>query len=269
MPCTPLRMPALHGSGVGAVRVWSPWAPLPSPVTIMEASGLTPDDWQRRLLEQRPSRALVRCCRQSGKSTVAGAAALDVALSTPKSLVLLVSPSQRQSSEIMQRVRDLLTPLAGQPGIVSTKPVSESILSLRLQNRSRILSLPASETTIRGYSASLVLLDEAAYVPDSLIHAILPMLAATNGRLIGLSTPRQRAGWFYNMWTQGDPAYMRIKVTASECGRISAEHLAEAKATMPTARFAAEYMVSFTESEAQVFRSSDIDYCFDIARSGS
>jgi hypothetical protein len=104
----------------------------------------------------------------------------------------------------------------GQPGISSTKPVSETILSLRFQSRSRILSLPSSETTIRGYSPQLVLLDEAACVPDSLVYAVLLMLAAAGGRLVGLSTPNGRSGWFYNVWTSTEP-YMRVKVTAHEC----------------------------------------------------
>ena len=247
----------------------SSWAPLPSPLDIMRASGMMPDDWQRRLLEERPARALVLCGRQTGKSTTAAAMALDTALSNPKSLVLLISPSLRQSNELQQRVKDLLEPLANQPGISSTKPVSETVLSIRLQNRSRILSLPASETTIRGFSASLAIIDEAAHVTDALIHAVLPMLAATNGRLIALSTPRGMMGWMYDRWTDGNESYLRIKVTADQCARISPEHLAEAKASMPARVYASEYMVSFEDSMGAVFKSADIDAAWGIEREAS
>ncbi len=238
------------------------FAPPPSPLDIMRASGLEPDEWQARLLTERPSRALVRCARQVGKSTVAAAMSLDQALTVEKSLTLLVSPSQRQSSEVFGRVRELLTPLASQPQVASTRPVSESILSLRLQNGSRILSLPSSETTIRGYSPHLVILDEAGFVTDSLVHAVLPMLGATGGRLIGLSTPNGMRGWFWLTWSSTEP-YMKIKVTASECGRITPERIEEARRTMPALRFAAEYEVTFGAAEGAVFPPELVDAILD------
>ena len=57
--------------------------------------GLDPDTWQGALLTTVPHRALLNCCRQSGKSTIAAAIALHTAEYKPGSLVLLVSPSQR------------------------------------------------------------------------------------------------------------------------------------------------------------------------------
>jgi hypothetical protein len=46
-----------------------------------------------------------------------------------------------------------------------------STLRLELVNGSRIISLPAQEETIRGYSGvNLLLIDEAARVSDALYH---------------------------------------------------------------------------------------------------
>ena len=59
---------------------------------------------------------------------------------------------------------------------------------MELANGSRIISLPGSEKTVRGYSAvSLVIMDEAARVPDELLQAVRPMLATTSGRFIALA----------------------------------------------------------------------------------
>ena len=248
------------------MRWTSSFAPPPIPLDIMRASGLEPDDWQEDVLDRRPHRGLILCSRQSGKSTVGACMALDTALSIPRSTSLLVSPSLRQSSEIQQKVRDLLEPLSGQPGIASAKPMSETILSLKLANRSRILSLPASETTIRGFSAQTVIFDEAGWVDDSLVHTVMPMLAATNGRLVALTTPRSRRGWFYDQWHNGNPDWYRARVTAEECPRITTAYLDEQRASMPARVFNAEFNVSFEDAVGAVFKSADIDACFGIER---
>src|SRR5215813_1542450 len=56
-----------------------------------------PDAWQERVLQWTGDRLLLNCCRQSGKSTTTSVLALHQAIFFPKSLILLVSPSLRQS----------------------------------------------------------------------------------------------------------------------------------------------------------------------------
>jgi hypothetical protein len=80
----------------------------------------------------------------------------------------------------------------------------ESALRLELRNGSRIVSLPGDETTVRGYSGvRLLVVDEAARVPDDLYFSIRPMLAVSGGRLVCLSTPFGKRGFFYEAWTEG------------------------------------------------------------------
>ena len=58
------------------------------------------------------------------------------------------------------------------------------------EDRSKTRATPCREETIRGYShVSLLIIDEAARVPDDLYEAVRPMLAVSQGRLICLSTP--------------------------------------------------------------------------------
>ena len=53
-----------------------------------------------------------------------------------------------------------------------------------------MVGLPANEATVRGFSAvSLMVVDEAARVPDDLYEAVKPMLATTDGALWLMSTP--------------------------------------------------------------------------------
>jgi hypothetical protein len=73
--------------------------------------------------------------------------------------------------------------------------------ALELSNGSRVISLPASEETIVGYSAvTTLILDEAARIPDGTYYAVRPMLAMSQGRMICLSSPFGRRGFFYEAW---------------------------------------------------------------------
>src|SRR5262245_19538987 len=96
--------------------------------------------------------------------------ALHTALFRPGSLVLLVSPSFRQSSELHRKIADLLHRMTPAP------PMLDDLkLSAAFGNGSRILSLPGSEATIRGYSGvDLIIEDEAARVDDDLYAAVRP-----------------------------------------------------------------------------------------------
>jgi hypothetical protein len=61
--------------------------------------------------------------------------------------------------------------------------------------------MPANEATVRRLSAvSLMLVDEAARVPDELYGAVKPMLGTTDGALWLMSTRYGRRGSFYREW---------------------------------------------------------------------
>ena len=161
---------------------------------LMRAAGMIPDDWQAELMQAHPERALLLCSRQAGKSLTVAAIALEEALSNPESTTLVVSPSQRQSAELLGKVRALAL---AQPTPIAMEALS--VLSMRLTNGSRIVSLPGRAEVIRGYTANLLITDEAAWVSDRLYESLRPMLAVSHGRLIALSTPFGRRGWFYQL----------------------------------------------------------------------
>jgi hypothetical protein len=59
---------------------------------------------------------------------------------------------------------------------------AESVLKAEMENGSRILALPGTEKTIRGYAkADLVVIDEAARVENELLAAVRPMMATSEG----------------------------------------------------------------------------------------
>ncbi len=216
-----------------------------------EALRFTPDPWQEQALRWSGRRLLLNCSRQSGKSTVAAIRTLHRAIFYFSSLVLLVSPSLRQSSELFRKVQDFLK---GLPPEQQPELVEDNKLSLTMKNKSRIVSLPGSEGTIRGFSgAALIIEDEAARVPDDLYFAVRPMLAVSGGRLILMSTPFGKRGHFFREWTEGGDTWERIQITAYDCPRISRDFLEEERQTMGDWWFRQEYLCEFVETEDQVF----------------
>lgn len=228
-----------------------------SVVDLAQAAGISPDPWQLDVLESRSKRLLLNCCRQSGKSTITAVSAVHTALTTPRALVLLVSPTLRQSGELFRKALAVYR-AAGRPVL----PDSETALTLSLANGSRIVSLPGKEGTIRGYSgATLIAIDEASRVPNDLYLSLRPMLAVSGGRLMALSTPFGTRGWWHEAW-RGSEAWQRILITAEQCPRIPATFLEEERRTLGPWWFAQEYEGTFMDAQSQVFTRAEIDAAF-------
>jgi hypothetical protein len=223
-------------------------------VAFAKRLGLEPDPWQEDLLSSTSNRVLLNCCRQSGKSTMTGIIALHRALYHPGSLILCLAPALRQSQELFGKVltfyRTLSRPVPAQ---------TERKLSLELENGSRIVTLPGTDKTIRGFSgAALLIVDEASRVADELYFAVRPMLAVSGGTLMMLSTPYGKRGVFFEEWT-GGLGWERYAVPARECPRISEAFLAEERRSLPDWVYRQEYLCSFEETEDAVFTTEMVD----------
>jgi Terminase large subunit, T4likevirus-type, N-terminal len=201
------------------------------PVTALDFAtqcGFAPDPWQAKVLEWKGQRLLLNCSRQAGKSTTTAILALHRAVTVAKSLVLLISPSLRQSGELFLKVKESYLALANKPALDQ-----DNKLSMRLANGSRIVSLPSSEDTIRGYSSvSLIIEDESAFVDDGLNIAVRPMLAVSGGQLVMMTTPKGRRGHFFEAWERGGDAYDRIRVTAREIPRYAPDFIEAERAEL-------------------------------------
>ena len=227
----------------------------PDPIAFARACGLEPDPWQAEVLRSQAPEIILNCTRQAGKSTVTSVLALHEALIHPPALVLLLSPGLRQSQELLAKVKQNLRhfPLG------SARVEYESETRLRFTTGARIVSLPGTEATIRGFSGvRLLIVDEAARVPDELYYAIRPMLAVSRGRIILLSSPFGRRGFFHSEWEKGEGWY-RVRVDAYQCPRIDRRWLDGERAKIGDWWFEQEYLCEFKDTTDQVFSSRDID----------
>ena len=179
------------------------------PVVLARQIGMDPWPWQLAALRSQAPRALWLAHRQAGKSRAAALLGLHSAIYQPGSTVLIVSVGQRQAQELLRHAmaayRSLGRPIPAE---------AENALSLTLESGSRIIAVPGDQSTIRGYSADLLILDEAAQVPDGTYDAVLPMVTATRGRILALTSPWGRRGWFYEAWTDEMQQWERHRMSA-------------------------------------------------------
>ncbi len=217
---------------------------------MMRDLGFSPDPWQLDLARSPLANSLLCCSRQSGKTTTVACRALHEGLfGDPKKArdILIFAPAGRQTKEFLDRMMLFYNRL-GQPVPRET----DRMMELDFANGSRVIPLPNNEEAIRGYTARLVIFDEAARVPDALFHAVTPMLATTEGKILALSTPFGKQGWFYQEWTEG-VGWKRVKVTADDCPRIPKEFLDSERRKKGTVWFNQEYYCDFSQAEGLVF----------------
>lgn len=232
---------------------------------VMSKNGYTLEPWQRLVFETDRKYILMNVHRQGGKSVVSSMLALHQAIYYPESLILLLSPSQRQSGELFRKCMDRLFWIQrdeSMPGLTFEVGVdAQSALRLELSNRSRIVSLPGKSDTIVGYSdAKLIVIDEAARVPDTMYGDVRPMLLRGHGRLVLLSTPWGQSGFYYREATRPDDGvWMRVTHTALESAWIDPAFLEEERKSMSDWQYRQNYLCEFCADEFAAFNYEDVD----------
>jgi hypothetical protein len=224
-----------------------------------EQLGFTPDPKQAGILRENHRRLLVNCSGQWGKSTVTAAKAVYIAMTQPESLVLIASPTERQSGEFVRKVKTFMYRLGIRP-----RGDGYNSISVQFPNGSRIIGLPGeNDGNIRGFSGvSLLVIDEASRVNDTLYHAARPMVIIGEGDIWLLSTPCGKRGFFYEEWTNGGDLWNRVSVPATECPRISAELLEEERRILGEDMFNQEFMCRFVDGNGAIFDRELVELAF-------
>ena len=230
---------------------------------------IQPDPKQAAFLTSTADQGILNCTRQWGKSTMAAIKAVHHALTQPCSLVVVASPSERQSRLLIRKAARMFRQLG-----IKFKKDGGDTPSILLPNDSTLVGLPGNEETVRGYSgASLLLIDEASRLDDSIYYALRPMLAvggATNengeyncGKLWLMSTPCGRRGFFYDAWELGGDDWERHRAAATECPRIAPKYLERERRNMAPMWFRQEYLAEFVDNGSTVFSRDLIEAALD------
>lgn len=251
-------MGAARASMPPYLRLTSHLAMAVDPVVMMERCGFTPDDWQAEALRSGGDRELLNCSRQSGKSTVVGGIAMHTGLFEDGSLTLLVSKAQKQSMELFRKCLDVYRAL--------DNPIPakhQTMQALELVNGSRIIALPGRDPdSTRGFSkVRLLVFEEAAVTSDQLYGTTRPMLAVSHGRLILLSTPHGKRGFFYDAYLDR-AKWHYYQISADECPRITKEFIEEERRTYGDLYVRQEYYNEFIDIMGSAFSDEEIDAAF-------
>ena len=220
--------------------------------------GLEPFPYQQTFLDDQSKRILVCAGRQVGKSLITAVKALWFALSHPSTKTLIVSATQRQSMLTFRKIIDY---------VESSKYVHPSIVRktqtmIVFRNRSEIHALPCgpSGKSLRGSTAHLIIIDEAAYVPENVITEVaMPMLSTTGGTMIMISTPARRDHFFFRAFTS--PSWTKYQFKSSDNPLISADFLKAQREQIGEAQFRQEFLAEFVDEETTYFPMSLLRSC--------
>lgn len=188
--------------------------------------------------------------RQRGKSIVAEQIILYFALNNARSTSIYVAPSFPQCQKVFG---ELLNAVKNSSVFKSS---NGGLFKLEFVNGSSIQFLSASQDIqhLQGYTVrgGILLLDEAAFLPDEVIFAMLPFVDANRAPILMISTPQFRQGYFYESyidknchqydWTQYDTSIM-----------LSPQRLEQYRKKLPSIKFRQYYLGEFVDVNSGVF----------------
>ena len=223
-----------------------------------------PYPYQKEMLED-PSRFIVVCAgRRVGKSLVMSVKALWFAYTHPKSSTLIVAATQRQSMLMFDK---LLGHIYDSP-LLSVSVTRKTRTIIELSNGSRIVALPCGRygKTLRGENADLVIIDEAAFVPEEVItNVMMPMIATTNGKMILLSTPYDKAHFFYKAFNS--PRWSKYRFKTSDNPLVTQEYLDMQLESSGEKAFRQECLAEFVDDESTYFPMELLRPCVHVCES--
>ena len=192
--------------------------------------------------------------RQVGKTIMAENLLLYYAINYPDSYNVLVSPVFSQSKKSFM---DLAKAAGPNNPLIATSNASELIMTFKNGSVIRMVSAESGQN-LRGFTVSgLLVLDEAAFVPEDVWTTILrPTTLIRGKKVLFISTPNG-TNWFKKIFDWGlDPEYKdwnSYRITSYENPYLDLESLELARKTLPEKTYLQEYLGVFLEGGGSVF----------------
>jgi len=222
--------------------------------------------YQKQPLDDIHKRVVMCCGRQIGKTEMVAIKGLYFALMYEKSVVLLLAPNQRQSNILFRRMKMFVnqnSSLFSQNKTIfniRNEITRETQTVMEFENESEVHALPIAEdgANIRGFTARVVIEDEAGYIKDESSSAIMPMLATTKGWLYLVGTPRGVGSNFHKAFE--DKKYWHVyHIPSSASPLIDPEFLRKQREELTDLEFRQEYLAEFVSTVGVMFPAEDVD----------
>lgn len=231
-------------------------------MTVRKYIGFTPYKHQKAVIDElrnaRGTGKVVVCksSRQKGKSYMIANLLLYYSINYANTKNYCLSPSFKQAKNIYQTIVDAII----KSGVVKSK--NKTDLEITLINGSIICFKSAEQREqLRGYTADFVCIDEAAYIPDSIFHIVLPWTDAKKAPLLMVSSPFVKNGFFFQYYSYGlEKSHNTVTIDwSSELYKesieqiLSAEKLEDYRQVLPRNVFLTEYLGEWLDDEGTVF----------------
>ena len=168
---------------------------------------------------------------------------------------IIVSPTLSQARKIYQ---DIVSAIPEKSAILKK---NESLLEIRFINGSKLYFKSAEQReALRGYTVTGVLiLDEAAYLPDSIAELCLPWTTVKKAPILVVSTPNTKSGLFYEWYIEGlnpkpDSNVITIDWNDFDTSTLlPPERVEMYRSIMPKGQFRSEILGEFVDEGSGVF----------------
>ena len=182
--------------------------------------------------------------RGSGKTLAAINFSLYWALHKKNQKLGWCSPTFSQSKSVLDQI------VAASPDLVESSNRMEAVITFINGSTIKFLSSDSADN-IRGFRFTHLILDEAAYIKQSVIDTILlPTLNPNGKKCLLVSTPAGK-NHLFNWYMKED--VVSHKISLVDCPYISQTLVDEAKRSLPPDIFAQEYLGEFRDSANDVF----------------
>lgn len=175
--------------------------------------------YQKQVFKDKSNFIICLMSRQCGKSFTIAARAVYKSITTPNNLTIIVSVNQRSADELLRKVKQWALACKTFSDLVD---YSENASSVTFNNGSRVISLPASPASLRGWSGD-VILDEFAIIEndEEIFQAVLPVITSKmTGKqktLTICSTPTSLDTQFSKIWHTDDSQWSKHRYNIYEC----------------------------------------------------
>lgn len=170
-----------------------------------------------------------------------------------------ISPTYSQGRKVYKELVNLLEPT----GVIKKANASTLTIETIYKSTFQAFSMD-SPNSIRGYTVDgLLVMDECSFFPDTLTDGsepwssvIMPITKARKPKVLAISTPKGKRGFWYNMYlkaVEGEKGYKEITATIYDDSLISSDEIEEIKKTVSPIAFEEEFLVKFLDSSLTFF----------------
>lgn len=198
------------------------------------------------------NRETVLCAgRRFGKSALCAYLATRELLKDKKH-IWIVSPTYNLSEKVFSYVKEFVA--TGFPSLangISTRPYPRVVTPWGSWIECKSGDEPNS---LLGEELDLLIVDEASRIKKDVYERYLfPTTSSRQGKIIFISTPFGK-NWFYTVWARNNEKGASFQFNSLQGAKLTEAEWNHAKEILPAAVFEQEYLATFMEGAANVFR---------------